>query len=333
MPFAATYNTAGDREDLTNALTILTPEDCPKTSTFPKSQAPFNAYQEWQVDSLLPVNFAGFLEGQDVQQLTDQVAQRARIGNYIQNFLGSWAVSRNQEASVPAGVSNEVANSKTKTARELKRSIEAMIGSDNDRQQDNGTVPYKSRALGKWISTSPGSDVPTQYATPTASIDTTATGSLTESAFNDVFQSIFQQVGGRRNYTLYAGPSLKRAISNFQRAAGSAGTTKTYQVTQNADEHQIDLNVTLYEGDFHTVTVVPDLFNGVLDGAAPSTTTAQQKARGYVIDPDLVGIGYMFGMESNELPDFGGGRNGYIRSCVTLMCKNPLGLGKFAASS
>lgn len=333
MAVATTYNTAGDREDLTDALTILTPEDCPKTSTFPKSQAPMNAYQEWQVDSLLPVSFGGVLEGQDVQQMTDQVINRARIGNYIQNFLGTWAVSRNQEASVPAGVSNEVANSKTKTARELKRSIEAMIGSDNDRQQDNGTVPYKSRSLGKWISATPGSDVPTQFATPAASIDTTATASLTESNFNDVFQSIFQQVGGRRNYTLYAGPSLKRAISNFQRATGSAGQTKTYMVTQNADEHQIDLNVTLYEGDFHTVTVVPDLFNGVLDGAAPSTTTNQQKARGYVIDPDLVGIGYMFGMESNELPDFGGGRNGYIRSCVTLMVRNPLGLGKFAASS
>ena len=333
MAIATTYNTVGDREDLTNALTILTPEDCPKVSTFPKSQAPMNAYQEWQVDSLLPVNFGGVLEGQDVQSMTDQVANRARIGNYIQNFIFTWAVSRNQEASVPAGVANEVANSKTKAARNIKRSIEAMIGSDNDRQQDNGTVPYKSRALGKWISTSPGSDVPSRYITPTASIDTTATASLAETNFNDVFQSIFQQVGGRRNYTLFAGPSLKRAISNFQRATGTSGTTKTYMVTQDATEHQIDLNVTLYEGDFHTVTIVPDLFNGIVDGADPSTTTNQQKARGYVIDPDLVGIGYMFGMESNELPDFGGGRNGYIRSCVTLQVKNPLGLGKFAATS
>ena len=333
MAIATTYNTAGDREDLTDALTILTPEDCPKTSTFSKSKAPSNAYQEWQVDTLNAVAFGGVLEGQDVSSFTDQVASRARIGNYIQNFIGTWAVSRNQEASIPAGVSNEVANSKTKTLREIKRSIEAMIGSDNDRQQDNGTVPYKSRALGKWISNSIGSDVPAAFNTPSASIDTTATASLSEANFNDVFQSIFQQVGGRRSYTLYAGPALKRAISSFQRATGSSGTTKTYMVTQDATEHQIDLNVTLYEGDFHTVTVVPDLFNGLLDGAAVGTTTNQQKARGYVIDPELVGIGYMFGMESNELPDFGGGRNGYVRSCVTLMVKNPLGLGKFAATS
>jgi len=333
MAIATTYNTAGDREDLTNALTILTPEDCPKTSTFPKSSVPFNMYQEWQMDTLLPVNFGGVVEGADVSSFTDQVAQRARVGNRVQNFNRTWAVSRNQLASDPAGVSNEMANSKTKAMRELKRDIEAMIGSDNDLQIGTGQVPSKCRALGKWISTSPGSDVPSIYATPSASIDATATASLTESQFNDVFQSIFQQVGGRRSYTLYAGPSLKRAVSNFQRVTGSSGTTKTYVVTQEATQHQIDLNVTLYEGDFHTVTVVPDLFNGIVDGANPSTTTNQQKARGYVIDPELVGIGTMFGAESIDLPDFGGGPNGYIRSAVTLMLKNPLGLGKFAASS
>ena len=137
----------------------------------------------------------------------------------------------------------------------------------------------------------------------------------------------------RSSYTLFAGPSLKRAISKFQRTEGSSGTTKTYMVTQDASEHQIDLDVTVYVGDFHTVTIVPDLFNGVLDGGDPSTTTAQQKARGYVIDPELVGIGYMLGIESNELPDLGGGRRGFILAALTLMVKNPLGLGKFAASS
>lgn len=333
MAIATTYNTAGDREDLTDALTILTPEDCPKTSMIPKSSRPSNALQQWQFDTLLPVDFAGVLEGADVSALTDQVAQRAIGSNYIQRFLGSWAVSREQEASVPAGVTDEVSNSKAKTLRELKRSIEACIGSDNDRQAGSGTVPYKTRALGKWISTSPGSDVPAAYITPTGSIDTTTTGAQSESTFNDVFTSIFTQVGGRRNYTLFAGPLLKRAISNFQRASGTTAATQRYMVTQDATQHQIDLNVTIYEGDFHTVTVIPDLFNGIADGANPSTTTSQQKARGYVIDMDLVGLGYMYGIESEEMPDLGGGRNGYVRTAIVLMCKNPLGLGKFSGTS
>ena len=333
MAIATTYNTAGDREDLTNALTILTPEDCPKTSMLPKGPAPFNMYHEWQMDTLLPVNFSGVVEGSDVSSFTDQVAQRARVGNRVQNFNRTWAVSRNQQASDPAGVTNEAANSKAKAMRELKRDIEGMIGSDNDLQVGTGLVPSKCRALGKWISTSPGSDVPSAYTTPTASIDTTATASLTESAFNDVFQSIFQQVGGRRSYTLFAGPSLKRAISKFQRNATATTATQTYIVNQDATQHQIDLNVTLYEGDFHTVTIIPDLFNGLLDGGNPSTTTNQQKARGYVVDPELVKICTQFGVESIDLPDFGGGPNGYLRTAITLEVLNPLGLGKFAATS
>lgn len=333
MAIATTYNTAGDREDLTNALTILTPEDCPKTSTFSKSTDAFNMLHEWQMDTLLPVAFSGIVEGADVSSFTDQVANRARVGNRVQLFFRTWAVSRSQLASDPAGVTNEMANSKTKAARELKRDIEAMLGSDNDLQSGTGLVPSKARALGKWISTSPGSDVPAAYTTPSASISTTTSGALTESIFNDVYQSIFQQVGGRRSYTLYAGPTLKRSISKFQRNASGTTATQTYIVNQDATQHQIDLNVTIYQGDFHDVTIMPDMFNGLVDGANPSTVTAQQQNRGYVIDPDLVGISYMFGVEPQDLPDFGGGPNGYLRCSLTLECKNPLGLGKFAGAS
>jgi len=333
MAIATTYNTAGDREDLTNALTILTPEDCPKTSTFSKSTDAFNMLHEWQMDTLLPVSIAGFVEGADVSSFSDQVAQRARVGNRQQLFFRTWAVSRSQLASDPAGVTNEMANSKAKAMREIKRDIEATIGSDNDLQTGTGMVPSKLRALGKWISTSPGSDVPAAYTTPTASISTATSGALTESGFNDAFQSIFQQVGGARSYTLYSGPTLKRTISKFQRNASGTTATQVYIVNQDASQHQIDLNVTIYKGDFHDVTIIPDMFNGLADNANPGTVTAQQQNRGYVIDPDLVGISYMFGVEPQDLPDFGGGPNGYLRCSMTLEVKNPLGLGKFAGAS
>lgn len=333
MAQATTYNQPSDREDLTNFLTILEPEDTPKLSSFPKTPRPSNVYQEWQMDSLAPVDFSGVVEGRDVQAFNNEAENRSRIGSYIQRFRRPWAVSEEQEASDPAGIASEKANSKTKAMREVKRSIEACIGSDNDRQQGNGSVPNKLRALGDWVDSAGPADVPAIYRTPAASIDTTATGSLAETNFNAVFQSIFQRVGGARKYTLYAGPNLKKAVSNFQRATGSAGTTKTYQVTQDAESHRIDLNVSFYEGDFHTVEIIPDLFNGLLDGATPWTVTAQQQARGYVVNRELVGIGTMIGMYSRELEDQGGGPRGFVSTTLTLMCKNPAGLGKFAASS
>lgn len=335
MAQATSYNTAGDREDLTDFLTILEPEDTPKLSTFSKGANQSNVFKEWQMDNLNPVSIGGIIEGQDVQSFKDEVANRFRTGNYTQIFREPWMVSSLQEVSNPAGVADEVANSKEKAMRVVRRSIEAAIGSDAEMQLDTGTVAYKFRGLGTWIQNGAQAinPVATLYRTPAGSIDTTTTATLAESNFNDVFQSCYQAVGGARSYTGFFGPSLKRAISNFQRSVGSAGTTKTYQVTQDATQKKITLNVSFYEGDFHTVTIVPDLFNGLVDGADPSVTTNQQKARGYVINPELVFISYMIGMESKELPDMGGGRRGFVRSALTLGVKNPKGLGKFAAAS
>lgn len=333
MAQATSYNVAGNREDLLDILSILEPEDTPLLSTLSKTKSPTNIYQEWQVDNLQAPSFAGVLDGADVTSFSNAAVNRARIGNYGQIFRRDWAVSQVQELSNPAGVSNEVAASKAKKLREIKRDMESAIGSDNDMQADNGTVPYLTRGLGKWIQNGAQTTnaVPASFRTPSASIDTTATASLTEATFNGVSSSIYQQNGGRRSYTLFAGPSLKSAISNFQRVTGSSGTTKTYMVTQDAKENAVDLNVEIYRGDFHDVTVIPTLFNGVVSG--DTSITDQRKARGYVIDPELVGIGYMKGLGAEELENQGGGRRGYVDAIISVVVKNPLGLGKFAATS
>lgn len=342
MAESTTYNIAGIREDLTDFLTILEPEDTPKLSMFNKSPRPTSYYQEWQVDNLFPPNFSGVLEGVDASTFDNAAENRARIGNYVQKFWRKWAVSDIVEAADVAGISNEVANAKMKKLREIKRDIEAAIGSDNEMQADNGSVPYLFRGLGMWIGgTQTVHAVPTAYVTPTNSLNNTATASLTETNFNTVFQSIYEQNGGKRAYTLTAGSNLKKYISLFQRVTGASGTTQTYQVVQAAEQHEIDLHVDLYNGDFHTVTIVPDLFNGLLSqsqGASGTVGTSfphsnQSRARGYVIDPDLVGIGYMIGLNNQELPDQGAGRRGLIKTVLTLMVKNPKGLGKFYASS
>jgi hypothetical protein len=335
MAEATSYNVAGNRENLTNFLTTLDPEDTPKLSTFAKVGGQTNTYQTWQVDTLANVDFSGRIEGADVTQFNNEAVNRARIGNNVQEFERPWMVSSLQEASNPAGITNEVANSKTKAMQEIKRSIEAAIGSDNEMQNGTGSLPWLFRGLGKWIQSTAQAvnPVPALFLTPAASIDATATGSMTESAFNDVFQSIFQVVGGKKAYTLFAGPSMKRAVSNFQRATGSAGTTKTYQVTDKAEDGSITLDVTFYDGDFATITIVPDMFNGVTTGSSITGPTNQQKARSYVINPELVGVSYMIGMESVEFPNLGGGRRGFVHAALTLMVKNPKGLGKFAATS
>lgn len=331
MATATTYNIgSGLREDLSDVLTVLEPEVTPFLSSTKKGSAPAQTYQEWQVDKLATPVFEPVPEGQDVSSFDNKSADRARIGNYIQKVRKTWSVSDVLELSNVAGVDSEVGNAKAKCMAEIKRDIEALLCSDQDRDS-SGVTGTKLRALGDWIDTGGPSDVPADYRTVSGAVDTTATGSLTEALFAVPFQSLYQAVGNKGTYKLLAGSNLKAAISNFQRATGSSGTTKTYQVTQGAESHRIDLTVDVYNGDFGLVTVIPTIFNGLTSGGGLSTN--QSKARGYIIDPDLVSINFMKSLGGQELPNEGGGRKGYVDAILTLAVKSPKGLGKFAGSS
>lgn len=330
MATASSYNVAGVRESLTDLLTILEPEETPVLSRLNKAAAPGAAYHEWQVDDLSTPAFAGIVEGEDVSSFVNKSENRARIGNYVQKFRRTWKVTDILEASDVAGVASEVANAKSKVTRELKRDLEAAICSDQDRQADTGTLPYKFRALGAWIASASPSDVPASFRTPSASIDATAGASLAESTVNGVLQSMFEVSGGKKDYFVPCGPSFKSYVSNFQRATGSSGTTKTYQVTQDAGSHRIDLSVDVFNSDFGMITLVPTMFNGRTSGGSVGAT---QRMRAYVIDPELVSVAYMKPLGSSDLPDEGGGKRGYVDTILTLVVKNPKGLGKFNATA
>lgn len=326
--------TVGVREDLTNILTILEPEDTPKLSSFAKSKGPSNMYQEWQVDNLSAPVFDGVQEGRDSTTFDNKAKNRQRIGNNIQEFRREWATSQFIDRLDVAGVASEKANAKAKVMKELKRDIECAIGSDNDRGLDDGTNAYKMRGLGDWIDSSGPAEVPAFARTVSGAVNTTATGSLTEDAFNTVLQSMGEATGSSNKLTLFAGPSLKRAISKFQRQT-SASAYLSYLVTQDATDNRVDLKVDLYDSDFGVVNIVTDYFNGIVSSPAGGTfaPTNQSRARGYLIDMDKVSLAYLFGMESMDLPDLGGGPRGLIRSALTLCVKSPKALGKFAATS
>ena len=122
MAFSNTYDTnpaggsaASNREDLTDVLTILAPEETPILSSANKQKASATKV-EWTVDALSAPSTAGIAEGADVTTFTDQFAGRARLGNRVQKFRRDYKVSDLQEAvdSVgPAKVAQAIWNYKT----------------------------------------------------------------------------------------------------------------------------------------------------------------------------------------------------------------------------
>ena len=320
MASSTSYNTAGNREDLTDILTILEPESTPLTSLASKKKAT-GTFFEWQVDSLSVSSFDGVSEGEDVTSFTNQAANRTRLGNYVQKLRRSYMVSDIEQLVDTAGVSNEFANAESKAVRELKRDFEAAICSSQDRQAEAGSgTPYKTRGMFKWLGVGgQPSDVPAAFQN--VANDTTAT--QTETTFNTVLQELYEangMPGGQ--LTLIAGPSLKAQISDFSRAIASVQST--YQVTQTAESKKITLSVNLYDGDFGTVAIVPSVFLLRTSGSATVDGDA-----GLLIDPEYVSVFSLKAESRSELEDQGGGQRGFADLIAGISCDSPKAHGYF----
>ena len=332
MPISTTYqpnapaaksgqgSAVSNREDLSNELSILAPEETPILSLCGKGKASAT-YSEWTVDSLAAPATTGISEGSDVTSFSDKFADRARLGNYIQLMRRDYIVSNLQQAVTSVGPAN-VAQAEAKSMREIKRDIEATIASDNEMTVENGAgTPYGMRGLGKWIqSTAQATNpVPTAYRTPSGSIIATT---LSESSFNTMIGSIFAKNGEMNSLTLVANVALRQLISNFTRATpASAGVT--YHVNQDATSKQITLSVNLYDSDFGLVKIV----NG-----NPSCMPTGSTNVGYVLNPKYLGFNTLIPMGATRLENQGGGERGFIDVAGTLCVKHPQAHGKIAYS-
>lgn len=315
---STTGSNVGNREDLSNELTLLAPEETPILSLAAKSRAS-STFHEWIVDDLAAPNTAGVSEGADVTSFTDQFSGRARLGNYTQIFRRDYLVSNLQQAVSSVGPAN-VAQAEAKAMRELKRDVEARICGASDMTAENGSgTPYTFRGLGSWLSNSAQTTnpVPSAYRTPTGSIVATT---LTESGFNDILGSIFTETGEMGSLTLVANVALRKIISGFTRDAASTGAVEVYRVNQDAESKKITFSVSLFDSDFGLVRVV----NG--NPACMTTSTNL----GYVIDPKYLGFGTLIPMGATRLENQGGGERGYVDMAGTLVCKSPQAHGKIA---
>ena len=301
-----------NREDLSNELTLLAPEETPLLSLCGKGTAK-STFSEWTADRLASPVTDGISEGADVNSFADKFADRARLGNYVQIFRRDFLVSNLQEAVASVGPAN-IAQAEAKSMRELKRDVEARICSNSDRSVEDGAgTPYALRGLGSWLSSTGPADVPAPYRTPAGSILSSAP---TETTFNDIIASIFSVNGEANALSLVANVALRKVISNFTRSSGAAASEAVYTVNQNAESKKVTHSVQLYESDFGVVKVIngnPDCMTG---------------ASGYLVNPSYLQFNTLIPMGVTRLENQGGGERGFVDMAGTLVCKHPGAHGK-----
>ena len=329
--FSNTFDTTNpgsavsNREDLTDVLTILAPEETPVLSSASKKRSSAT-FTEWTVDSLSTPSTAGVDEGADVTTFTDQFAGRARLGNYVQKFRRDFQVSDLQEAVESVGPA-KIAQAEAKAIRELKRDVEATLIGTQDRSIENGLgTPYGLRGLGSWIDSAGPADVPANFRTPASSIyDISAAGNpFSEETLNDMISSIYRQTGSTNKLMLVADTGLRRTIADFARV--SAGATESIRaVNYDGNKAEIKLSVELYQSDHGIVSIVnmnPDTAPATLAGG---NTTFND---GYLLNPDYYGVHELIPMGSTRLPNLGGGERGFCDCTLTLGVYHPQAHGK-----
>ena len=331
MAFSNTYDTTNpgsgvsNREDLTDVLTILAPEETPILSSANKQKASATNV-EWTVDSLSAPATTGIREGADVSTFTDKFSGRARLGNYVQKFRRDYMVSDLQEAVDSVGPA-KIAQAEAKAIREIKRDIEATLAGTQDRAVENGTdTAYALRGLGDWLDSAGPSDVPAAFRTPAASIVDVTDDDFAESELNGIISSIFKVTGSSNNLMLVADTALRSDISDFARIGGASGDS-VRNVNYSGESGSIKLSVDLYQSDHGIVSVVnanPDCM---------PTQAGQAGMAGYVINPDYYGVHELIPMGSTRLPNQGGGERGYVDCALTLGVYHPGAHGKITASA
>lgn len=219
-----TYQAIGNREDLIDVVTVISPTDTFCLSNFGKTTAS-STLHEWTTDALATPAANAVIEGDDFSGST--VTPRVRVNNYTQISRKQYVISDTQLA-VNASGGNEEARQKVNKLKELANDIEfAIVTNSAAAAGASGTARQTKGAIG-WIATN---------------VTTSTASTLTETMVNDNLQLVWAAGGKPSN--MLCGAAKKRDISGF------TGNTKNV-----AAEKKIIVNaVDIYQSNFGTLTI------------------------------------------------------------------------------
>jgi hypothetical protein len=330
---------SGKREELADLISLVDAKDTPFTSMAKKGSKPGNTLFRWQADSLPTPKMTGTVDGTDVTTYDNYVKDgatvyRAELSNYIQIFRRSVRVSPlTQDITTVAGVRDELANNVAKGIQALKRDMEVTLCSNNGAQADNGTVPYLTRGLHKWLQPAAGGGqdavlpIASTFQTPTANRSTVGTAALTESVVQNVLTGIYSQTGQYKDYDALVGTALKRAFTNLvfttAQGTGTAPMTAIRTLNRESDSSSYISSVDVFEGDFGKLRLHPSHYLNATAGVGSTFA-------GYVIPFDQVEVRYGGNVAGvTSLTNNGGGEARMIEAVAGLCVYNPLAFGVF----
>lgn len=302
-----TFQGKGLREDLENAIYMISPEATPLQSMIGRVPVT-QTLHEWQTETLATVDTANAqIQGVNYTEFATQ-APTVRVGNYSQILNKLISVSRTLNVVSKAGRASETAKQTLKKTKEIKRDLEAIILNNIAGSAGNASTAAKMATMGAWIktntnisSTSSGDPVYTSGVPAAARTDGTARA-LSETLFKDVLQQCATE-GAEPKFAMF-GPVNKQNASKF---AGIATKTQTFDTSKVAPMPIIGAS-DIYISDWGRLSFVFNRF--------------QRDRDAWVLDPEFLALGFLTPFMIEELAKTGDATNSAIVGEVTLVVKN-----------
>ena len=219
-----TYVAVGNRLDISNIITNISPSETPLYSAFPDTGATAT-YHEWLEDVLGDPADNAQIEG--FEYLAADPVPRQRFGNYTQIFSRGYGVTKTQEVVAKHGVDSEKGYQMAKAAKQIALDVERAIILNATKDAGTQTTARKFGGIPSWI---------------TSHVTAAAGAVVSETLFNTALQACWQDGGNPTR--AYMSGTQKRIVSSW------SGDGDKY-LAQNDTKLRQAINV--YESDFGVI--------------------------------------------------------------------------------
>ncbi len=280
------YSAVGIREDLSNVIYNISPEETPFISNIGRENVK-NTYFEWQTDSLATASASNAaLEGDDISSFT-AVNPTSRVGNYTQISTKNVVISGTLEALDKAGRRSELTYQLAKLGSELKRDMESALLANQAAVAGNTTTARRTAGLPAWLTSNTSFGVggadPTVGSNPTAARTDGTQRAFTETLLKEVIAEVWTSGGTPK--MLMVGAFNKQAASGFN------GIATKFRDVPAGQQAQIIGAADVYVSDFGTVNIVPNRFQRARDA--------------FIVDPDYASLAVLRPIQQMELAKTG----------------------------
>jgi Family of unknown function (DUF5309) len=312
-----TTNAVGNREELADVVSRITPEDTPLYTMAGKEKAK-SIHPEWEIDTLRAPGANAQEEGDDYT--FNAVIAPSRVGNYTQIFRESWIISGTQEVVDEAGNVQKRKYQKLKKGVEVRKDVEFALVSNT------ASVAGATRNLGSlpsWITSnvSRGSGGANGGFSQGTGLTVAATNG-TQRAFTKAIMDAVAQAGfnsGANFSDLVVSPYVKSVFVTFMSDANVANFRYDIPSGEKGSKHTIIGTADIYEGPFGKLAVRP---NRVMAASAAVARNA------FFVDTEYMAMKTLRPIQEDpDVAKTGDADKGVIIGEVTLAVKNEAGLG------